>query len=127
MDYRVTTDSRQINIYGHNSRTYDIPFRKLENFLDKEYFDNNMYILLQDYNGRKIYKIYAIKEVSSDYSHMRVKLEGEAFVNQISNLGSNYIYKRDIPYNEDSKILVIQTCSYTSNTSYYVITAILEE
>ena len=127
MDYRVTTNSRQINIYGHNSKTYDIPFRKLENFLDKDFFDNNMYILLQDDNGRKIYKIYAIKEVSSDYSHMRVKLEGEDFINQIKNLGSNYIYKRDIPYNENSKILVIQTCSYTSDTSYYVITAILEE
>ncbi len=127
MDYRVTTDSRQINIYGHNSRTYDIPFRKLENFLDEEFFNNNMYILLQDDNGRKIYKIYAIKEVNSDYSHMRVKLEGTDFLNQIKNLGSNYIYKRDIPYNEDSKILVLQTCSYASNTSYYVITAILVE
>ncbi len=127
LDYRVTTDSRQINIYGHNSKTYDIPFRKLENFLDKEFFDNNMYILLQDDNGRKIYKIYSIKEVNSDYSHMRVKLEGNDFVNQIKNLGSNYIYKRDIPYDENSKILVIQTCSYASDTSYYVITAILVE
>ena len=34
MDYRVNSNSKQINIYGHNSRTYDIPFRKLEKFLE---------------------------------------------------------------------------------------------
>ncbi len=127
LDYRVTTDSQQINIYGHNSKTYDIPFRKLEKFLDEEYFENNPYILLQDDNGRKIYKVFAVKEVSSDYSHMKVDLTGEAFLRHVSNLGNMVIHKRDIPFDENSKILVIQTCSYSSDSSYYVITAILEE
>ena len=127
LDYRVNTDSQQINIYGHNSKTYDIPFRKLERFLDDKYFEENPYILLQDDNGRKIYKVFAVKEVSSDYSHMKVNLTGEAFLNQISNLGSNVIHKRDIEFSENSKILVIQTCSYSSDSSYYVITAILED
>ena len=48
LDYRVTTESKQINIYGHNSRTYNIPFRKLEKFLDKKYFDEHEYIVLQN-------------------------------------------------------------------------------
>ena len=127
IDYRVTTDSQQINIYGHNSKTYDIPFRKLEKYLDEDFFNNNQYILLQDDKGRKIYRIFAIKEVNKDYSHMKVNLTGEEFLRQISNLGNNVIYKRDIDFDQDSKILVLQTCSYASDESYYVITAILEE
>ena len=128
-DYRNTDllNNQQINIYGHNSKTYDIPFRKLENFLDKEFFDNNQYILLQDDNGRKIYQIFAIKEVSSDYSHMKVNLTGAEFVSHVKNLGSSVIYSRDLVFDENSKILVLQTCSYTSSESYYVITAILVE
>ena len=55
---------------------------------------------------------------------MRVNLTGEEFLKQISNLGNNVIYKRDIDYNQNSKILVLQTCSYASDDSYYVITAI---
>ena len=52
---------KQINIYGHNSRLYDLPFKKLENFLDKEFFDNNQYLLFQHEKGRRIYEIAAIK------------------------------------------------------------------
>ena len=49
LDYRVNTDSQQINIYGHNSKTYDIPFRKLEKFLDVNYSYIGVYNLDDKY------------------------------------------------------------------------------
>ena len=39
MDYRQNLDSKQINIYGHNSTKYNPPFKILENYLNKEYYD----------------------------------------------------------------------------------------
>ena len=36
LDYRVNLNSKQLNIYGHNSNVYDLPFRELEKYLDKK-------------------------------------------------------------------------------------------
>lgn len=35
MDYRHNSDSKQINIYGHNSVRYDVPFKELEGYIKK--------------------------------------------------------------------------------------------
>ena len=73
MDYRVTPYSKQINIYGHNSLVYDLPFKKLENYLDESFYNNNKYILLQHDSGRRIYQIFSFKRVTTDYEHMTLK------------------------------------------------------
>ncbi|MGN1372124.1 MAG: class B sortase [Candidatus Coprovivens sp.] len=123
MDYRITPTSKQVNIYGHNSRTYDIPFRKIEKLLDKDTFDKTPYILLQHDGGIRIYKIVSIKETTGN-EHMYVFKENEEFVNHVQNLISDSVYTRSVPYDKDSNILTIQTCSYSDDKTYYVITAI---
>ena len=124
LDYRVTTESKQINIYGHNSRTYNIPFRKLEKFLDKKYFNEHEYIVLQTFNTKRIYRIFSIKEDNGNYEHMKVNKKGKEFVEHIKTLESNSIHNREVKYDEDSNILVLQTCSYGKKKTYYVISAI---
>ncbi len=126
LDYRTIPTSKQINIYGHNSSTYNIPFRKLEKFLTKEFFDNTPYILLQHDQGTRIYKIFSIKKVDSDNEHMKVNIPNEEYPTHIEKLKSNSIYTRDVSYNEYSNLLILQTCSYESSNlkSYYIISAI---
>ena len=124
MDYRVNPDSKQINIYGHNSRTYDIPFRKLEKFLDKDFFEENKYIVLQTDSGRRIYKIFSIKEYAKDYEYMVVDLTGKDFVNHLNILKKDSINSREVEYDENSNLLVLQTCSYGKKNTYYIISAI---
>ena len=41
MDYRNTFEDKQINIYGHNSNKYDVAFKNLRMFLDKDFTKNN--------------------------------------------------------------------------------------
>lgn len=123
MDYRNNIDSKQINIYGHNSRTYDIPFRKLENFLNKDYFNKNKYIILQTELEKRIYEITAIKEVK-DNEHMQIKLQGSNYLKHLDKLVDNAYHYREIKYDENSNILVLQTCSYANKDSYYIIVAI---
>ena len=122
--YRVNPDSKQINIYGHNSRTYDIPFRKLEKFLDKDFFEENKYIVLQTDSGRRIYKIFSIKEYAKDYEYMVVDLTGKDFVNHLNILKKDSINSREVEYDENSNLLVLQTCSYGKKNTYYIISAI---
>ena len=124
LDYRVNTEAKQINIYGHNSRTFDIPFRKLEKYLDKDFFDSHEYIVLQTFNTKRIYRIFSIKEDNCDYEHMKVKKTGEEFIEHIELLMDNSIYTREVKYDEDSNILILQTCSYGKEKTYYVISAI---
>jgi len=124
IDYRVNTESKQINIYGHNSRTYNIPFRKLEKYLEKDFFDSHEYLVLQTFNSKRIYRIFSIKEDNGEYEHMKVSKKGEDFIKHIETLKNNSIYTRDVEYDENSNLLVLQTCSYGKKKTYYVISAI---
>lgn len=126
LDYRLDVNSKQLNFYGHNSidKNINVPFLKLEQFLDKTFFDNNQYIIFQFDGGKKIYKIAAIKEITTDYEHMNVFYTGSDFVNHLNILTSDTIYKRDVPYDANSEIIVLQTCSHHLKDAYYVITGI---
>ncbi len=126
LDYRTIPTSKQVNIYGHNSSTYNVPFRKLEKLLKKDFFDETPYILLQYDEGTRVYKIFSIKKVEEDNEHMKVNIPNEEYPSHIEKLISNSKYTRDITYDEYSNILILQTCSYEKSNlkSYYIISAI---
>ena len=126
MDYRLTPTSKQINIYGHNSRDENIkvPFLKLESFLNKTFFDENQYIIFQYDGGKSYYKIMAIKEITTDYEHMTLDKTGAEFVEHVNKLKDNSIYTRDVYYDENSEIMILQTCSHHLDNAYYIITAV---
>ena len=48
LDYRVDINTdKKILIYGHNSRYVDMPFKVLENYYDRDYFENHKYIKIK--------------------------------------------------------------------------------
>lgn len=119
IDFRNKFTDKQINIYGHNSRLYDLPFKKLENFLDKEFFDNNEYLLFQHDEGRRIYQIAAIKKVTTDYEHMIVDAKDQK--QHIEKLIENPIQSRELEYDENTNIIVLQTCIRQEDGHYYIL------
>ena len=127
MDYRLGPDSNQINIYGHNSRDENIyvPFRLLENFLKPEFFDSHPYIIFQYENGKRVYKVAAITQVHNDnLEHMRVNKTGADFVNHIKEILSNPIHSRPTTINQNSKVIILQTCSHDWDNAVYLITGV---
>ena len=124
MDYRVSPESKKINIYGHNSNTFDLPFRKLENYLNDDFYDNNRYIIIQHENGVRIYQIFSFKKVKDNYIHMQVNLSSENYKEHFEYLFKDTINKTQIEYNESSSILTLQTCTYDKDNSYYILSAI---
>ena len=126
MDYRLNVNSKQINIYGHNSRDekIQVPFLRLEKYLNEDFFINNPYIIFQYDNGKNIYEIISIKEITTDYEHMNFNTTGTDFVKHVDKLKSNSIFTRDLYYDENSEIIVLQTCSHHLDNAYYIITAI---
>lgn len=121
VDFRNSLFGKQINVYGHNSKYYDAPFKKLELFKEKEFFDNNEYILLQHSVGRRIYQIVAFKTVTTDYEHMTVDTPNQK--EHISKLLENSTYLKDIGYNNDTNILILQTCTTSRSKGYHLLIA----
>ncbi len=133
LDYRLSPTSKQVNIYGHNSRDVNstVAFLKLEKFLDADFFNNNQYIIFQHDGGKSIYKIHTLKEVKeSNTEHMNVNLTGAAFVSHFNNMttnattGSGVIYSRNVEFNEYSDIIVLQTCSHHWDSALYTLIGI---
>lgn len=130
LDYRVNTNSKQINIYGHNTRDTNIKvaFLKLEKFLDKSFFEKNQYIVFQQDNGKKIYKIIAMKEVNEEANaeHLIVDYTGSKFVEHLKKMttGKGIIYSRSVPYDENSEIIVLQTCSHRGTKKLFTLVGV---
>lgn len=130
MDYRLTPTSKQVNIYGHNSRDpkIKVAFLKLEKFLDKDFFDANPYIIFQYDGGKSIYKIRGMRQIyESNTDHLnKVHYTGQEFVKYVNELTGQdgRINYRDVPVDENSEILVLQTCSHDWDKALYLITAV---
>ena len=120
VDYRTDLNSKQINIYGHNSNVYDVIFKKLENYLDNKYYSDHKYIELWDGDKKSIYEIFSVQIVSNDYEHYDV--DTDDWENHINTL-NNSIYEIKNKATPKDEILVIQTCLYNPTNSLLLINA----
>lgn len=127
MDYRNDlTTSKQINIYGHNSHYYDVPFSKLDEYLSKEYYINNKYIYLETDQDIRKYEIFAVYGVlKNDNEHMALEFDSEEDYNKhFNNMKSKSIYDTGVLVTGNDYIITIQTCLYNyENGNYLVINA----
>lgn len=115
MDYRVNKDSKQINIYGHNSTKYKPPFNTLEGYLKKDYFNEHRNISLKIDNEVKKYEIFSIvlanKKSTEEHMNLNYKKDSD-WLKHFNRLKKRSIYKTNIELNENDKILVLQTCLF---------------
>lgn len=121
-------NDKQINIYGHNTQVAkyfdDLPFKKLEQFKDETFFNNNKDVYLSTDKQKNHYKVIAVKIITNeDNEHMRLIYTDEfTFENHLEKLFENTLYK-DINeiINEDTKLLVLQACNYEPIGSYILV------
>ena len=113
LDYRVSIDSsRKLLIYGHNSSNIDMPFKILEEFYDKDYYDNHKYVDLTTENGKKRYEIFSVYVEVEDFSYMRVNFKDEdEYLNHLLKLKSKSMYDTGVEVTKDDEVLILQTCS----------------
>lgn len=118
IDYRVDLNSKQINIYGHNSNVFELPFKELEKYLDKEFYNSHKYVEIYDGSKKNYYEIFSVQIVTQDYEHMNIfPNDLQNHVNQLNES----IYKTSTKATIDDEILVLQICGYNPKGSLIII------
>lgn len=119
MDYRSDFSSKQINIYGHNSRYYDVVFKRLEKYLDKDFYKDNRYVSLISIDGVFNYEIFSINVTNSE-NHLDFS---SSFSDRVKYLKTNSLYDTGVSVSSDDYLLVLQTCIYNKDGDLLVISA----
>lgn len=119
LDYRVNFNDKKILIYGHNSKQLDIPFKELENYYNKEYASSHRQIKVLTEESIKTYIIFSVYVEKEDYQYMNVNIKQEDWLKHLNYLKDKSWYDLDIQLDEESKILILQTCSFHKDYSEY--------
>lgn len=124
LDYRNNIDlDSKILIYGHNSKNIETDFKKLENFLDLDFFNSldNRKIILESNNKISYYEIASVIITVSDFQHMKLTFTKDEWKKHIDWLNKSSLYQSFLDY--DDQILIMQTCYYEPDDSYLLIVA----
>lgn len=124
IDYRTNINNRQINIYGHNSTKYDIPFRKLENYLKNDFTESNNIVELKTMNEIRIYQIFSVaitkKTSKSEHYYFEYSTDNN-WIEHFRRLKDISQYKNDITFDEDDEIIVLQTCLFKEYKNKFLV------
>ena len=121
MDYRDDIKkSLSLLIYGHNSKTYDVPFKELENYYGKDYYDDHPYIELITEQGLWRYKIFSVYVETKDWYYLNIDFANkDDWLAHLEKLKSNSMYDTGENISPDDKILILQTCSFKKEFENY--------
>lgn len=124
LDYRTNLNNSKINlIYGHMSNSDATPFKKLDKYLDYDFYkDNKLIEITDEYNTYK-YEIFSVAKISkNEYRHLQVKFNNEdELIDQYNWFKEISIYKSDINLNSSDNVLILQTCTKNSDEFILVI------
>ena len=113
MDYRVKEGDKKILIYGHSAYDYDIemPFRQLYKFDDLEFYKEHPRMYLYFKEKKYTYDIFAIYLEKKDFDYVNINsFNGLTWKEHIEKLKNKSKYIIPIELNDNSKILILQTC-----------------
>ena len=118
VDYRTNLNTSQINIYGHNSKKYNLMFKELEKYKDKNFYNKHKIIEIWDGINTYKYEIFSVKIANKNSNHMDINNKEK----NIKELNKS-IYNTGISANKNDKILILQTCNYKPKNTYILVIA----
>ena len=121
MDYRNNTSDRKIIIYGHNSHNVYTEFHILEKYLNSSYYSNHSIITFKDINYTYTYQIFSVYKTNKNYKHVNLNFTSEEYSEHVKWLKNNSLYDTHVPVDDDSKIIVLQTCDISNDGEYIIV------
>lgn len=121
MDYRNNTSDRKIIIYGHNSHNGYTEFHILEKYLNSSYYSNHSIITFKDINYTYTYQIFSVYKTNKNYKHVNLNFTSEEYSEHVKWLKNNSLYDTHVPVDDDSQIIVLQTCDISNDGEYIIV------
>ena len=121
MDYRNNTSDRKIIIYGHNSHNVYTEFHILEKYLNSSYYSNHSIITFKDINYTYTYQIFSVYKTNKNYKHVNLNFTSEEYSEHVKWLKNNSLYDTHVPVDDDSQIIVLQTCDISNDGEYIIV------
>ena len=121
MDYRNNTSDRKIIIYGHNSHNVYTEFHILEKYLNSSYYSNHSIITFKDINYTYTYQIFSVYKTNKNYKHVNLNFTSEEYSEHVKWLNNNSLYDTHVPVDDDSQIIVLQTCDISNDGEYIIV------
>jgi len=127
VDYRCNRDFKKnynTVLYGHRTRS-DLIFNHLAYFLEKDFFENNRYIMIYTDKAILVYEVYTVFKTKADSDFNRVEFESdEHFIEHMESYRVNAVNDREeIKLSANDRILSLSTCTNVVNTERYVVQA----
>lgn len=113
LDYRnKSTDDRKLIIYGHNKMNMTLVFSKLLDYQNKNFYDIHQNIKITTDHGKKSYKIFSVFTEKDDFNYLDLSgFPGIEYYEHLLKLKDKSIYDTETPIDENSKVVVLQTCA----------------
>ncbi len=112
MDYRVSINSKKVLIYGHSGNDNTLPFLKLNNYTNKDFFYKHNKIYFYTNKKKYSYTIFSSYIETKDFDYMNINnYNNLSYLEHITKLKNKSLFKTNIILNENSHILILQTCS----------------
>ena len=129
LDYRNNLrESKKILIYSHSDPEGQLPFVKLTNYNKEEFLNNNPYIYIIDKEGKRTYEVFSSYIETKDFDYVNLEsFGGLTYKEHLEKLKKKSFVSTEIELTEDSKVLVLQTCSFdervNARTKYQIVVA----
>ena len=115
---RKIRESKKLLIYGHSDPYGILPFVKLTNYNDKKFMEDNPYIYIIDKDGIREYEVFSSYIETKDFDYVNLEsFSGLTYKEHLDKLRKKSFVKHDIELNDDSKVLILQTCSFDERVS----------
>ena len=117
LDYRNDLNtSNKLLIYSHSDPEGTLPFVKLTNYNNEEFFNNNKYIYLTDSNKKRKYEVFSSYIETDDFDYVNLEsFNGLSYGEHLNKLKNKSYVKSDIELDDNSKVLILQTCSFNKD------------
>ena len=98
----------------------DMPFKILEEFYDKDYYDNHKYVWITTSTTKKKYEIFSVYVETKDFSYMNVNFASDkVYLEHITKLKEKSMYDTGVEVSSKDEVLILQTCSTHKDYSNY--------
>lgn len=130
VDERITEDSENIIIYGHNMH-FGMMFGSLKKYYNKDYYEEHKYIEFDTLYEKATYEIISVLK-TQDYGEEKgnyqfydhIELNSEAdFQEYIDNAKKNAEYEIETTAKYGDKLITLSTCDYYTTNGRLLIIA----